>query len=56
VHALLAMAPSIDLNHRGRVIHWGVVQLTVANLIVIVVMLLVFVGAILLPFPGRRHK
>jgi hypothetical protein len=52
----LAAALSIDLNHRGRVVHWGVVQLSLANLIVILLMLAVFVAALFLPFPGRRRK
>jgi hypothetical protein len=48
---------AINLNHPGRYVHWGVVQISVANLVVILVMIAVFVAAILLPFPGtRRHK
>lgn len=38
----------------GRYLHWGVVQISVTNLIVIGVMVLVFVLALLLPFPGGR--
>ncbi len=44
----------INLNGSGRYIHWGFIQLSVANFIVIVLMVVVFVLAILLPFP--RHK
>jgi hypothetical protein len=36
----------------GYYLHWGVVQLSLANLLVIAVMLAVFVAALLLPFPG----
>ncbi len=43
----------IDLNHPGRYVHWGFIQLSVANLIVIGAMVVVFVAAILIPF--RRH-
>ena len=50
--ALLA----INLNHPGHYIHWGVIQISVANLVVIAVMLAVFIAAILLPFPGRRRR
>lgn len=39
----------------GTYVHWGVVQISLANLIIIGLMLLVFVLAILLPFPGHRH-
>ncbi len=44
----------INLNGNGRYIHWGFIQLSVANFVVIVLMVVVFVLAILLPFP--RHK
>jgi hypothetical protein len=38
-------------------VHWGVVQLSVANLVVIGVMLAIFVLAVMLPFPkGRRRS
>ena len=46
---------AVGLDGSTRVITWGVVQITVANLVVIALMLLVFVLALLLPFPrGRR--
>jgi hypothetical protein len=54
-HLLTPMA--INLNHPGRYLHWGVIQISVANLVVIVVMIAIFVAALLLPFPGKRnHK
>jgi len=40
----------------GRFLQWGVVQISVANLVVIVAMVLVFVLAILLPFPRSRGR
>ena len=45
----------INLNGSGHYIHWGFIQISVANLIVIVLMVLVFVLAILLPFPRRKE-
>jgi hypothetical protein len=46
----------VNLNHSGRYIHWGWFQMSLANLVVILVMLAVFAIAILLPFPkGRRQ-
>lgn len=36
----------------GAVIQWGFLTITVANFIVIVTMIVVFVLAVLLPFPG----
>ena len=44
----------INLNGSGRYIHWGFVQISVANFVVIILMIVVFVLAILLPFPKRK--
>jgi hypothetical protein len=51
-----ALAAPIDLNGTGNYIHWGVVQISVANLVVIGLMVLVFVLALLLPFPRGRRR
>jgi hypothetical protein len=40
----------INLNGSGHFIHWGFVQISVANLVLIGLMVVVFVAAILLPF------
>lgn len=40
----------IDLNHSDRYFHWGFILISVANLVVIVVMLALFVAAVALPF------
>ena len=51
------LAGPVNLNHPGHYVHWGVIQLSVANLVVIAVMIVLFVLALLLPFPkggGRR--
>ena len=39
----------------GRYVDWGVLHISVTNLVVIGIMVLVFVAAILLPFP-RPHE
>ena len=55
--AMSALAAPVDLNHPGHYVHWGVIQISVANLVVIAVMIALFLLAILLPFPrggGRR--
>jgi hypothetical protein len=36
----------------GRYVHWGVLQISVTNLAIIGIMLLLFVLALVLPFPG----
>jgi hypothetical protein len=38
----------------GRYIHWGVISISLTNLLVIVAMVVVFVLALVLPFP-RPH-
>ncbi len=45
---------AVDLNHPGHYLHWGVIQISWANLIVVGVMLLVFGAALVLPFPKGR--
>ncbi len=42
------------MNDPGTYIQWGVIQISVANLIVIGLMLAVFALALFLPFPGDR--
>ena len=47
--------PPVNLNHPGHYLHWGVIQISLANFVVIVAMVVVFAAAVLLPFPkGRR--
>ena len=45
----------INLNGSGRYINWGFIQISVANLVVIILMVVVFVLAILFPFPRRKR-
>jgi hypothetical protein len=47
---------AVDLNHTGHYLHWGVIQLSVANLVVVGIMIVVFALALLLPFPKGRNK
>jgi len=44
----------VNLNHPGRYVHWGFIQISVANLVVIGLMVVVFVAAILVPFHRKR--
>jgi hypothetical protein len=48
-------ATTLPAQAAGSYVHWGVIQISVANLIVIGVMLLLFVAALLIPFPGDRR-
>jgi hypothetical protein len=55
VAGVLGMLGSIvHLDGLGTYIHWHFIYISVANLIVIGLMLLVFVLAIVLPFPRHR--
>ncbi len=56
MYSVLPAMHAISLNHPGRYVHWGVVQISVANLVVIVLMVVIFVAAMLLPFPGTRRR
>jgi hypothetical protein len=44
----------VNLNGNGHYIHWGFIQMSVANFVVILLMVAVFILAILLPFPKRK--
>ena len=46
----------VNLNKKPYYIHWGFLQLSAANVIVIVLMIVVFVAAILVPFPKDRNQ
>ena len=47
-------ALSIVTESAGRYVHWGVVLISVTNLLVIVAMVLLFVLALVVPF-GSGH-
>ena len=50
------MGAIFNLNHPAHVVHWHFINLTVSNVVVIAVMLIVFVLAIALPFPGAARR
>ena len=56
MNAAALLAAPVNLNHPGHYVHWGVVQISVANLIVIAIMVAVFVAALLVPFPKGRGR
>jgi hypothetical protein len=49
-------AAIFPLNTLGHYIHWHIIQISVANLIVIVLMIITFVVALFAPFPGRKRR
>lgn len=48
------------LSGRPHYLHWGVIQISLTNFLIIVVMLLLFLLALLIPFPQspteRQHE
>jgi hypothetical protein len=53
-HAMAAGPLAIDLNQPGGYVHWSIFTISVANLVLIAVMVVIFGAALLLPFP-RAH-
>ena len=49
-------ALSIATEDPGKYIHWGVIQISVANLAIILVMILVFILALVVPFPTHDEQ
>jgi hypothetical protein len=45
-----------NLNHPAHTVDWHFIHLSVANVVVIGLMLIVFAVAILLPFPGAARR
>lgn len=54
--ASAVLASPVNLNHPGHYLDWGVVQISVGNAVVIALMVLLFVLALLLPFPKGRGR
>jgi hypothetical protein len=49
-------AAIFNLSHPANTVHWHFFSMSVANLVVILAMLIVFAAAVLAPFPLRRGK
>jgi hypothetical protein len=39
----------------GTYLHWGVIQISLTNFVIILVMLAVFALAVAIPMPGQRR-
>jgi hypothetical protein len=49
--------PAIIMNQPATFVHWSIFDVTVANLVLVAVMVAIFGAALLLPFPkGRRAE
>jgi len=47
---------AVGLNGTGYYVHWGFIQLSLANLVVIALMVVVFALALFVPFPGHKDR
>ena len=50
------MAAIFNLNHPAHTVHWHFFDMSVANVVVIIAMIVLFVLAIVLPFPGASRR
>jgi NADH:ubiquinone oxidoreductase subunit 6 (subunit J) len=46
----------INLGGPGHYLHWGFLQISLANVIVIIVMVLTFVAAVFIPVHRRKDR
>jgi hypothetical protein len=51
----MLMAALVNLNHPGHYLHWSIFTISVANLVVIAVMVVIFGLALILPFPKGKE-
>jgi hypothetical protein len=58
MHSLLATDHQavIDLTGKGHYLEWGIIQISYANALVILLMIVVFVLALVVPFPGHSAE
>lgn len=50
------LAAVFNLNHPAHTVDWNFIHLSVANVVIIALMLIVFALAIVLPFPGAKNR
>jgi hypothetical protein len=55
-HAGAVMGAVFNLNHPAHTVDWNFIHLSVANVVVIGLMFLVFFLALLLPLPGAAAR
>jgi hypothetical protein len=55
IPALAAGPLAVNLNQPGSSLHWSIFTVSVANLVLIAVMVVIFEAALLLPFP-KGHR
>jgi hypothetical protein len=53
---LAMLGALLPLNTLGHYVQWHWIEISVANLTVIILMIVTFVAALLLPFPGNKRR
>lgn len=53
---MIVLAAVFNLNHPAHTVDWHFIHLSVANVVVIGLMFVVFALAIALPFPGAERR
>jgi hypothetical protein len=51
---LIAAFPTSAMAAAGHYLHWGVVSVSITNLLIVIAMLVLFGLALVVPFPGDR--
>ncbi|MEZ0113801.1 hypothetical protein ABH920_007835 [Catenulispora sp. EB89] len=52
----LVFAPPVNLSGHGHYLHWGFVQISAANTVMIALIGAVFLAALFLPFPKPKGR
>jgi hypothetical protein len=53
---VLARSIASPLSGKAHYLHWGVIQISVTNFVIIVAMVLLFAAALVIPFPHSRSR
>ena len=51
---VIAAFPTWAIAAAGHYLHWGVISVSVTNLLIIITMVVLFGLALVVPFPGHR--
>lgn len=52
---LAEVLASVNMNSPGHYLNWSIFQVSVSNLLLIIVMILIFIAALFVPFPESNH-
>ena len=52
----VVLAAPVHLDGKGHYLHWGFVQISVANVVVVAVIAACFIAALFLPFPKSKGR